>query len=115
LLSPADAFLMNFSYANDDKIAARIGEPTVSIHPEEMAARQLSPGQKITLKNNYGELEVLVKASARIPLGVALLPKGRWTSLEKSGANINILNDGAKTDIGQSSAVHSIEVELVAN
>lgn len=115
LLSPADAFLMNFSYANDNKIAARIGEPTVSIHPEEMAARQLSPGQKITLKNNYGELEVLVKASARIPLGVALLPKGRWPSLEKSGANINILNDGAKTDIGHSSAVHSIEVELVAN
>lgn len=115
LLSPADGFLMNFSYANDEKIAARIGEPTVSIHPEEMAARQLSPGQKITLKNNYGELEVLVKASARIPLGVALLPKGRWPSLEKTGANINILNDGAKTDIGKSSAVHSIEVELVAN
>lgn len=114
LLSPADPFLMNFSYGNDDKIAMKIGKASVSIHPQELADRQLVSGQKITLKNHYGELEVIVVASDRIPRGVALLPKGRWPSLEKTGANINILNDGAKTDIGQSSAVHSIEVELVS-
>lgn len=114
LLSPADPFLMNFSYGNDDKIAMKIGKASVSIHPQELADRQLVSGQKITLKNHYGELEVIVVASDRIPRGVALLPKGRWPSLEKTGANINILNDGAKTDIGQSSAVHSIEVKLVS-
>lgn len=114
LLSPADPFLMNFSYGNDDKIAMKIGNASVSTHPQELADRQLVSGQKITLKNHYGELEVIVVASDRIPRGVALLPKGRWPSLEKAGANINILNDGVKTDIGQSSAVHSIEVELVS-
>ena len=38
------------------------------------------------------------------------MPKGRWPKIELSSANVNLLNSGVKTDIGESSAVHGIEV-----
>jgi hypothetical protein len=41
-----------------------------------------------------------------------LLHKGRWPKLEPSGHNVNVLNPGAKTDLGESSCVHGIEVTV---
>ncbi|MFY9327479.1 MAG: molybdopterin dinucleotide binding domain-containing protein, partial [Georgfuchsia sp.] len=114
LLSPADVWLMNSSYANDSRIAAKLGEQTVWVHPSEAAIRALSAGQSVTLRSSAGELTVNVGLSDRVPNGVALLPKGRWPSLDVRGANVNVLNPGEKSDLGESSAVHSVEVELEA-
>ena len=47
-----------------------------------------------------------------MPRGVALAHKGRWLCRAGSGANVNALNDGRKSDMGASSAVHSVEVEV---
>ena len=44
--------------------------------------------------------------------GVALSHKSRWPKLSKQHANINVLNPGRKTDMAESSAVHSVEVAL---
>jgi hypothetical protein len=46
-------------------------------------------------------------------MGVALVHKGRWPKFDPSGRNVNALNPGQKTDLGESSAVHSTEVELL--
>jgi hypothetical protein len=47
-----------------------------------------------------------------VPAGVALSHKSRWPKLSKQHANINALNPGRKTDMAESSAVHSVEVAL---
>lgn len=113
LLSPADMFLLNSSYGNDERIITRIGEQTVWLNKLEMTQRNLAEGQLVKLKNETGELTITARENDRVPPGVALVPKGRWPSKEKYGANVNVLNDGRKTDIGESSTVHSVEVELV--
>jgi len=114
LLSPADVWLMNSSYANDSRIAARLGEQTVWINPCDAIHRDLVNGQNVTLKNEAGSLTVAMQTTENVPVGVALLPKGRWPSIDGSGGNVNVLNNGIKSDLGDSSAVHSIEVEMVA-
>jgi hypothetical protein len=43
---------------------------------------------------------------------VALSHKGRWPRQEPEGANVNVLNPGRKTDMGENSCVHSVEVAL---
>ncbi len=48
-----------------------------------------------------------------MPPGVAYAPKCRWPSHESAGANVNALNPGDKTDMGESSAVHGVLVEIV--
>jgi hypothetical protein len=47
-----------------------------------------------------------------IPAGVALARKSRWPKLSPQRANINVLNSGRKTDMGESTAVHGVEVTV---
>lgn len=114
VLSPADKWLMNSSYANDKRIADRLGAQTVWVNPADAARLSLVAGQKVIVRNEVGELVVTLGVSDTVPSDVALLPKGRWPSLDEDGANVNVLNAGMTSDLGESSAVHSIEVEVVA-
>jgi anaerobic selenocysteine-containing dehydrogenase len=114
VLSPADQWLLNSSYANDKHIAKKLGTQKVWLHPHEAQQRKLREGQSVTLRNPTGSLTVRLALDDTLPEGVALLPKGRWPSLDEADANVNALYDGAKTDLGESSAVHSVEAEIIA-
>ena len=67
----------------------------------------------MTLRNATGALRLEIEISDAVPPGVAYAPKGRWPSHEPAGANVNALNPGSKTDMGESSAVHGVLVELI--
>ena len=113
LLTPASPWLMNDSYANDRRIADRLGAATVTLHPADAAARGLAEGQRVRLSNETGSLELDLAVAETIPQGVALSPKGRWPRLEDgTGANVNVLNPGLKSDMGESTCVHGVEVEI---
>jgi anaerobic selenocysteine-containing dehydrogenase len=112
LLSPASPWLMNSTFGNDRKLRHRIGEASVALHPREAAGRGLRHGDPVTLSNATGALRLIVEISDAVPPGVAYAPKCRWPSHESAGANINALNPGDKTDMGESSAVHGVLVEL---
>ena len=114
LLSPASPWLLNDSFANVEKVATRIGPATVAIHPLDAAERGLSEGDEVVLSNETGQLRMHVTLSTDIPRGVALSHKGRWPNRENTRANVNVLNPGRKADMGDSTAVHSIEVTVTA-
>src|SRR5262249_17775246 len=107
-------FAMNSSYANDPKIRARIGAATVLVHPDEAARRGLAPGAAVELANGEGALPLALAISDIVPPGGGLVHKGRWPKHETSGANVNLLNPGRKTDLGESSQVHAVEAQLRA-
>ncbi len=113
LLSPASPWLMNSTFGNDRKLRHRIGEASVALHPREAAGRGLRNGDVVTLRNATGSLRLAVEVSDAVPPGVAYAPKCRWPSHEPAGANVNALNPGDKTDMGESSAVHGVVVELL--
>jgi anaerobic selenocysteine-containing dehydrogenase len=113
LLSPASAWLLNSSYSNDSRIEERLKRASVALHPDEAAAHGVAEGSPVALINDVGRLSLNVTISEAIPMGVALVYKGRWPKLEASGCNVNVLNPGQKTDLAESSAVHSVEVQLV--
>ncbi|HEY7004609.1 MAG TPA: molybdopterin-dependent oxidoreductase, partial [Gaiellaceae bacterium] len=106
LLSPASPWLLNDSFANDAKIARRIGPATVALHPEDAAERGLAEGDEALVENETGSLRLLVTLSDVVPRGVAYSPKGRWPKQEPSRANVNALNPGESADMGQSTSVH---------
>jgi anaerobic selenocysteine-containing dehydrogenase len=112
ILSPASEWTMNSSYANDRKIKRRLADAPAYIHPREAARRHLADGEHAVLVNETGRLPVLVRLSEQVPEGVALVHKGRWPKSDPSGANVNVLNPGAKSDMGESSCVHAVEAEL---
>ncbi len=112
LLSPASRWLLNGSYANDPKIAAKLGPACVALNPEDARARGLAAGMRARLVNETGSLELAVEIDETLPRGVALAHKGRWARLEPGGANVNALYDGAPADMGESTAVHGVEVAV---
>jgi anaerobic selenocysteine-containing dehydrogenase len=112
LLSTATPMTMNDSFANVAKLAKRAGSPTVALHPADAAARGLRAGDTVRLSNETGSLDLVVTLSDDLLPGMALSHKGRWPKQEAQAANVNILNPGRKTDIGENSCVHSVEVAV---
>ena len=110
LLSPASQWTSNTSFGNVGRVRARLGEPGVLLHPADAAARGVADGDAVRVHNKTGSLAAQVSVSDALQPGVALIYKGRWPGLDRSGANVNVLNPGARTDMGESSAVHGVEV-----
>ncbi len=113
LLSPASAWLLNSSYGIDPKIEKQLRKAKVILHPEEASNRELFIGDQVSLYNDTGEINLELAVSDQVPRGVALSYKGFWPKRQQgSKANINVLNPGIKSDMGESSTVHSVLVEI---
>lgn len=112
LLTPASPWMLNHSFANEPKIARRVGTATVALHPLDAAERGLTEGDRALLQSTAGQLELSVILTDDVPRGVALSAKGRWPRLEAQGANVNVLNPGIPSDMGASTTVHGIEVSV---
>jgi anaerobic selenocysteine-containing dehydrogenase len=112
LLSPASPWLLNDSFANDDKIAARIGRATIALHPDDAAERGLADGDEAEVQNDTGRVRLRVLLSDAVPRGVAHSPKGRWPKQEPGRANVNTLNPGESADMGRSTSVHGVEISV---
>ena len=112
LLSPASPWLMNDSYGNDARVREQLGAAWVALHPDDAAERGLAEGDTARLVNDTGSLTLCVTVSDVIPRGAALSHKGRWPGLEGERANVNALNPGLATDMGESTAVHGVEVTV---
>jgi anaerobic selenocysteine-containing dehydrogenase len=114
LLSPASRWLLNDTFANDPKLAHRLGEATVALHPDDAAERGLAAGDAALVESGTGTLRLMVALSEELPRGVAYSPKGRWPKREPGDANVNALNPGDESDMGHSTTVHGIEVTVAA-
>jgi anaerobic selenocysteine-containing dehydrogenase len=112
LLTPAHAWLLNTSFGNVGRIRARLGPASIALHPADAAERHLADGDTALVHNSSGRLELQVTTSDQMPRGVALAHKGRWLATDPAHANVNALNPGDKSDMGESSAVHSVQVAV---
>ncbi|MFI5041419.1 MAG: molybdopterin-dependent oxidoreductase [Acidimicrobiales bacterium] len=114
LLSPASEWALNTTYGNDRRVAGRAGALVVTLHPAEAASRGLTAGDVARVQSDVGELVLPVAINEDVPRHVAVIPKGHWPKLEDSCANVNTLNPGLRSDLGESSAVHGTEVTVTA-
>jgi anaerobic selenocysteine-containing dehydrogenase len=114
LLSPAGPWLLNSSYGNDPRIRELLGSETIFLHPDDAALRQLRDGQAVMVRNDLAALPHTLRVADIVPPGTALTHKTRWTRTSSAGLNVNALNPGLRTDMGESTALHGVEVEVVA-
>lgn len=112
ILSPASPWTLNTSYGNDAKIQARMGQQAIRLNPADAARLGVADGQTVQLSNETGRLQVQAVVSDDTLPGVGVVLKGTWPLHDAGGGNINILNPGERTDMGDSSAVHNIEADI---
>jgi anaerobic selenocysteine-containing dehydrogenase len=115
LLTPADEWHMNSSYDNEPRIFERTEHETLTLHPDDAHSRNLADGATARVWNEAGELSMRIAVSDKTPPGVGWAPKGRWPGKSPSGLNVNALNSGLRSDMGESTALHGVEVQVEAD
>jgi anaerobic selenocysteine-containing dehydrogenase len=110
LLSPASPWGLNSSFGNDRRTAGRSGQLTVSMTAADAAERRLGEGDMARVSSAAGSLVVPVRITDELPVQVALIPKGGWPKLRPDGLNVNALTTTERSDMGQSTAIHGLEV-----
>ena len=115
LITPASDYRMNDSYANDPKLARNAGEAGVYIHPEDAKRLNIGNGATVNLSNENGDLNLTAAIDEISVPGVLVSYKGRWPKNETDRKNVNVLHIGQKTDMAESTSVHSTLVTLTRN
>lgn len=108
MLTPASLWRMNDSYANDPAVIKSWGPASVTLYPDDAKQLGVSENDRIRMYNEIGEVELL----AHIEPGVALSYKGRWPKLEGDN-HVNAIHKAVKTDMRESTSVHSTKVNIV--
>ena len=112
LLSPASEWRLNDSYANDPRLKKRSSPAEITLNPDDAGRLGIAAGQRVSVSNGQGALTLTAVVSDVVLPGTAMAYKGRWPSLEPDGNNLNLLYDGAPNDMGESTAVHGVEVRV---
>jgi anaerobic selenocysteine-containing dehydrogenase len=103
---------MNDSYSNDPQIIKRSNDASITLHPDDADRLHISEGDQVTLSNEAGKIQLIAKIERLTPSGVALSYKGRWPKLESTASNVNSIHLAKKTDMGESTSVHSTEITV---
>ena len=106
--------MLNDTFANDPKITQRLGPAEIALNPADASRRGLTDGDRVAVANDVRHAAarpapVRRRAARRCAIAQRPLAQAR---VER--ANVNVLNPGIKSDMGQSSAVHGIEVTVTA-
>jgi anaerobic selenocysteine-containing dehydrogenase len=112
LITPASIWRMNDSYSNDPQIIKRSNDASITLHPDDADRLNISDGDQVTLSNEAGKIQLIAKIERLTPSGVALSYKGRWPKLESTACNVNSIHLAKKTDMGESTSVHSTEITV---
>ncbi len=112
LLSPASEWRLNDTYANDPRLARRAGEFELTLHPDDAARLEIASGDTVRVSNDCGEVTLTAEVSDCVLPGTVMSYKGRWPSRENGHGSLNELYDGRANDMGESTAVHGVEVQV---
>jgi anaerobic selenocysteine-containing dehydrogenase len=96
---PVPSFL-NSSFVNVDSLRQQAGEPTVEIHPQDAAAREIESSQWVRVFNDRGSFQARAVVAESVKPGVVVSQGIWWTRYTPDGVNCNTTTSTALTDFG---------------
>ena len=94
------------------QLYAHAPEPVITMHPSDIAARQLSDGDLVSIIGARGAITLPVEASGDIAMGGAFLPM-HWGSRFMKGGGINELTSGAVDAISHQPELKYAAIEVI--
>ena len=88
------------------------GGPFVEIDPADAAARGITDGQPVRVRNDRATLEVVARLSVRVRPGVVAVPFGWWQGQHPDGRTANALANDELVDLGGGVAFSDTLVEV---
>lgn len=110
LISPPAHHFLNSTFVNlfeaDEK------EPTLEIHPEDAAYRQIDDGIPVHIFNGRGSFVAKAVVTDRVRSGVVSAPSIWWNKMSPGGKNVNSTTSEEITDIGGGATFYDNLVEV---
>ena len=106
LITPAQRFFLNSTFADLPGHLKLAGEPTVFLHAEDAAARGIEPGDTVEVANDRGAFRCLAAVHPQARRGVAWSYKVHW------GGNVNATTAVRDADMGGSPTFHDNRVDV---
>lgn len=107
LVSPHSRWRSHSSFANQPELLKR-HPPEALIHTTDARARGIASGDRVTVFNDRGELEIKAKVSEKIRPGVVRIYEGGWSE----HGMVNLLTSDRLTTYGENATFNSCLVEV---
>ncbi|MFD3707452.1 molybdopterin-dependent oxidoreductase [Nocardia sp. NPDC058658] len=111
LISAASHYFLNTTFGANPELRRRAGESTITLHPDDAAARGIADGAEVVVSNARGSFEAVAEVSDRVRSGVAGTTKGRWAKFT-GGATVNATIAERDSDYGGGAVFHDNRVEV---
>jgi anaerobic selenocysteine-containing dehydrogenase len=112
IISPPARNFLNSTFVNVDSLRDTEGEPTLEVHPQDAAAREISDGARVRVFNERGSFELRARVSDRARPGCVVALSIWWKKLARDHRNANEVTSQALTDIGRGPTFYDCLVEV---
>ncbi|MFD3746651.1 molybdopterin-dependent oxidoreductase [Nocardia sp. NPDC058633] len=111
LISAASHYFLNSTFGSNPELRRRAGGSSITLHPDDAAARAIADGAAVVVSNARGSFEAVAEVSDRVRPGVAGTTKGRWAKFT-GGATVNATIAERDSDYGGGAVFHDNRVEV---
>jgi anaerobic selenocysteine-containing dehydrogenase len=112
LITPANHYFLNSTFANVPRQRQRAGASTVFIHPDDASPREIHTGEEVRVANERGSFLAIANVNDSVRPGVVASTKGRWPCDSKEGATINATVADHDSDMGAGALYHDNRVRV---
>ena len=112
LITPADHYFLNSTFANVPLQQRRSGVATLRIHPDDAAPLGITAGDEVRVANARGAFFAVADVTDRVRPGVVASTKGHWPGDSKGGATVNATVDERDSDMGGGAVYHDNRVRV---
>jgi len=114
LLTPKSHYFLNSSYVNLARQRRGMERPTLEINSADAEARGLGDGERVTIRNERGEVTAWLRVGTSVRPGVVSLTGKWWSHPTETSAVANFLTPSAWAPGGQP-AYNDTFVDVVAS
>jgi anaerobic selenocysteine-containing dehydrogenase len=111
-ISPPAHHFLNSTFSAQPVFVRREGEPTLTVHPRDAAARGIRDGQMVRVFNDRGEFRVRAHVSDAARPGLVVGLSIWWAKMCPGGRNANAVTGQELTDMGEGATFYDVLVEV---
>lgn len=113
LMTPPHPLFLNSAFNEIETLKILAGRPTLLIHPDDAAARQIAQDDRVRVFNARGECRLDAKVTTDTRPGLVVAEGIHWPQFMDQGKGINQLTSQRLTDQGKTCAFHCSRVEVM--
>jgi anaerobic selenocysteine-containing dehydrogenase len=111
-ISPPAHHFLNSTFSAQPVFVRREGEPSLTLHPRDAAARGVSEGQMVCVFNDRGSFLARAHVSDAARPGLVVGLSIWWAKMCPGGRNANAVTGQELTDMGEGATFYDVLVEV---